>query len=82
MRAIAELPHPECKITIFSMNQKYLIKLERGAFEQTYKLSELDVTDGVNGVFQILDEEFMQGAVERFNSMRTDFQAAYQRHEF
>ena len=82
MRAIAELPHPECKITIFSMNQKFLIKLERGAFEQTYKLSELDVTDGVNGVFQILDEEFMAGAVERFLKMREDFHAAYQRHEF
>lgn len=81
MRAIAELPHPDCKITIFSMNQKFLIKIEKGAFEQTYKLSELDITDGVNGVFQILDEEFIAGAVARFDTMRNDFHAAYQRHE-
>ena len=81
MRAIAELPHPECKITIFSMNQKFLIKLEKGAYEQTYKLSELDVTDGVNGVFQILDEEFIATVVKRFNEMKADFHAAYQRHE-
>lgn len=81
MRAIAELPHPDCKITIFAMNQKYLIKLEKGTYEQTYKLSELDVTDGVNGVFQILDEEFMAKAVKRFNEMKEDFHAAYQRHE-
>lgn len=82
MRVVAELPHPECKITIFSMNQKYLIKIEKGTFEQTYKLGELDVTDGVNGVFQILDEEFIAGAVARFKAMRDDFHAAYQRHEF
>ncbi len=82
MRVVAELPHPECKITIFSMNQKYLIKIEKGIFEQTYKLSELDITDGVNGVFQILDEEFMAGVVQRFETMRDDFHAAYKRHEF
>lgn len=82
MRVVAELPHPDCKITIFSMNQKYLVKIEKGIFEQTYKLSELDVTDGVNGVFQILDEEFMAGVVKRFEAMRDDFHAAYQRHEF
>jgi hypothetical protein len=81
MRAIAELPHPECKITIFSMNNKFLIKLERGAFEQTYKLNELDMTDGVNGVFQILDDEFINSVVERFKHMRDDFHAAYARHE-
>ena len=81
MRTIAELPHPDCKITIFSMNQKYLIKLEKGAFEQTYKLSELDVTYGVNGVFQLLDETFLTTAVQRFKEMRDDFNAAYQRNE-
>jgi len=81
MRTIAELPHPDCKITIFSMNQKYLIKLEKGAFEQTYKLSELDVTNGVNGVFQLLDETFLTTAVQRFKEMRDDFNAAYQRNE-
>ena len=81
MRVIAELPHPECKISIFAMNHKFLVKIERGAFEQTYKLNESDVTDGVNGVFQILDEEFIASAVERFKLMRDDFHAAYARHE-
>lgn len=81
MRAIAELPHPECKITIFSMNQKYLIKLEKGAFEQTYKISELDLADGVNSVFQLIDDEFIAGAVQRFVEMRDDFTTAYKRYE-
>lgn len=81
MRVIAELPHPDCKISIFSMNQKFLIKLEKGAYEQTYKLSELDIPDGVNGVFKILDEQFIATAVERFNQMRSDFNAAYNRYD-
>lgn len=81
MRVIAELPHPECKITIFSMNQKFIIKLEKGVFEQVYKISELDVTDGLNGVFKILDDQFMKNASDRFLEMRSDFNEAYQRNE-
>lgn len=81
MRVIAELPHPDCKITIFSMNQKYIIKLEKGAFEQSYKISEMDIPEGVNGVFQLLDEEFIKSAAERFNQMRIDFNQAYKRYD-
>ncbi|MCX2574487.1 hypothetical protein [Pedobacter sandarakinus] len=83
MRVIAELPHPECKISIFSMNQKYIVKFEQGSFEQSYKLAELDLSGGgVNDVFEILDEEFIATAISRFRTMRTDFSAAYKRHQF
>ncbi|AZI27149.1 hypothetical protein EA772_18070 [Pedobacter sp. G11] len=83
MRVIAELPHPECKISIFSMNQKYIVKFEQGTFEQSYKLAELDLSGGgVNDVFEILDETFIASVIERFKSMRTDFTAAYRRHQF
>ncbi|RDC57693.1 hypothetical protein DU508_01665 [Pedobacter chinensis] len=83
MRVIAELPHPECKISIFLMNQKYIVKFEQGTFEQSYKLAELDLSGGgVNDVFEILDEEFIATVIERFKSMRTDFTLAYKRHQF
>lgn len=82
MRTIAELPHKDCKISIFSMNQKFIIKFEQGILEQTYKIAELDITDGVNGVFQLLDDAFMKTVVDRFASMRTDFKETYDRHEF
>ena len=81
MRVIAELPHPDCKITLFSMNQKYIIKLEKGIFEQIYKISELDIPEGVNGVFQLLDSEFIKSAAERCNQMRIDFNQAYKRYD-
>lgn len=81
MRVIAELPHPDCKITLFSMNQKYIIKLEKGTFEQIYKISELDIPEGVNGIFQLLDADFIKSASERFNQMRLDFNEAYKRYD-
>jgi hypothetical protein len=83
MRVIAELPHPDCKITLFNMNQKYIVKFEQGALEQSYKLSELDLSGGgVNEIFQILDEAFIATVVERFKAMRSDFSAAYNRQQY
>jgi hypothetical protein len=81
MRIVAELPRPDCKITIFSMNMKYLVKFELGSLEQTYKVSEMDVTGGLDGVFRLLDEPFIQTVVRRFSEMNSDFADAYQRHE-
>ena len=83
MRVIAELPHPECKITLFNMNQKYIIKFEQGTFEQSYKLSELDLSGGgTNEIFQILDQEFIGTVIERFKTMRSDFSLAYKRQQY
>lgn len=82
MRVIAELPHPEFKITIFSMNQKFIVKIEKGILEQSYKLAEMDLTDGVNSVFEILDEEFFKGVAGRFNDMGKDFKEAYYRYNY
>lgn len=82
MRILAELPHPDCKITLFNMNQKYIVKFEQGQLEQSFKLSELDLTGGgANEIFQILDEEFIVTVIERFKTMRSDFSAAYHRQQ-
>ena len=82
MRVIAELPHPDFKITLFNMNQKYIVKFEQGQLEQSYKLSELDLTGGgANEIFQLLDEAFLASVTERFKGMRIDFSAAYQRQQ-
>ncbi len=82
MRILAELPHPECKITLFNMNQKYIVKFEQGQLEQSYKLSELDLTGGgANEIFQMMDEEFIATVVARFKLMRTDFSAAFKRQQ-
>lgn len=81
MRVVAELPRPDCKITIFSMNSKFIIKFEKGNMEQTYKLAEIDLLNGLNGVFELLDEEFISTVVSRFESMNEDFSNTWHRYE-
>jgi len=63
------------------MNGKYIIKFEKGSFEQTYKLAEMDLLEGLDGVFQLLDEEFIQQVVARFDEMLSDFSATWRRYE-
>lgn len=79
MRTIAELPHPDCKISIFSMNQKFIVKFEQGALEQSYKLAETDIVGGVNGLFELLDETFINDVLKQFKEMRQLFIDAYNR---
>ncbi|GAB3827553.1 hypothetical protein GCM10028895_39950 [Pontibacter rugosus] len=57
MRVVADIPNPNMKVTLLSWNGKYLIKLEKGDFEQTYKIGETDVM-GDAGAKELLDEVF------------------------
>jgi hypothetical protein len=82
MRIIAELPHPEFKISILFMNNRYLVKIEQGSLEQTYKIADVDLLDGVNSVFEILDEEFLKSVSTRFIEMRTDWFATFKRYNY
>lgn len=83
MRVVAELPHPDCKITIFNMNQKYIVKLEQGPLEQSYKISELDLTGGgINDVFEIIDDTFIQEVLQHFQLMRNSLKDTYKRNNF
>ncbi len=68
MRVVGEIEHPECKITIFHWNNKYLIKLEMGPFEQTFKLNEFDISSETE-LRKIVDEDFIDEAMARFADM-------------
>jgi hypothetical protein len=82
MRIVAELPHPDFKISILNMNNKFIVKVEQGSLEQSYKIPEMDLTDGVNSVFELLDEEFLKKIAARFNDMRMDYKDAYFRYNY
>ena len=77
MRVVKEMHRSQCKITIFQWNGKYLIKLEKGLIEQTFKIPELDLT-GEDELEAILNEEFMQKVDERFTEMMQSLQKAMQ----
>ena len=68
MRLVREVSHPDFKITIFSWNNRYLIKLEQGLLEQTFKIPETDLA-GEEELLDILDAEFLQQAAGRFRDM-------------
>jgi hypothetical protein len=82
MRIIAELPHPEFKISILNMNQKFIVKIEKGSLEQTFKIPEMDLTDGVNSVFELLDEVFLNTVAARFTEMLKDYKETYYRYNY
>jgi hypothetical protein len=82
MRIIAELPHPDFKISILNMNRKFIIKIEQGNLEQSYKIAEADVLDGVNSIFELLDDAFLATVLARFIEMSKDFRESYNRYNY
>jgi len=80
MRVVGEIPHPQLKITIFNWNNRYLIKLEAGSMEQTFKVSELDVTSE-DDLKKMIDTEFLQEAEARFHDMAQSLFKSQQRNE-
>jgi len=79
MRIIAELPHPDFKITMFHWNNRYLIKIEQGYLEQTYKIDQFEVAE--DDLKKVLDEPFLKQVTERFSEMYRSFHEALQRVE-
>jgi hypothetical protein len=77
MRIIGEIPHPSCKITLFSWNNRYLIKLEKGLLEQTYKIDQFELS-GEQELHLILSEEFLTTATNLFSEMETALRKAQQ----
>jgi len=78
MRVVGEIQHPACKITIFAWNNRYLIKLEQGLLEQTFKVNEYDVTSEAE-LYRIVDEAFLEEAMQRFADMSESLRQAMQR---
>jgi hypothetical protein len=78
MRVVGEIPHPRCKITIFSWNNRYLIKLEAGLLEQTFKINEYDLF-AEGDLYKVVDEVFLNQAVQRFEEMHKSLSEALQR---
>ncbi|MBL6448672.1 hypothetical protein JMN32_20335 [Fulvivirga sp. 29W222] len=71
MRVIGEIPHTSCKITIFHWNGKYIVKIEQGLLEQSFKIDETEIIDPED-IKKVLSEDFMQSALKRFHDMHID----------
>ena len=78
MRVIKEIPNPHYKITLFAWNNRYIIKIEQGLLEQTFKVNEFDVIEE-SDIEKMLDETFIRQALERFEDMGHSLGAALSR---
>lgn len=76
MRLVKDVPHPRFKIQIHEYNGKYIVKIELGQFEQTYKIGNTDV-DGLGDVENMITEELLDNTIKRFIGMRGDWEAAF-----
>jgi hypothetical protein len=76
MRLLKDVPHDRYKIQIFGYNGKYIVKIELGQFEQTFKIGELDV-NGLEEVEKMITTDLLSNALKRFVEMRNDWEAAF-----
>lgn len=79
MRIVGNIPHPEMRITVFHMNDKYIVKLEAGPMEQVFKFSQ-EQYPGFEAVQKLVDTEFLSKALDRFNEMFLSMRSATERN--
>lgn len=76
MRLVKEVPHERYKIQIFNYNAKYIVKIELGDFEQTFKIRETNI-DGLDDVENMITQHLLSASLNRFIEMRTDWENAF-----
>jgi len=72
MRVIREWLQEEIRISLFSWNNKYIIKFELGPMEQTFKVPEIDVLDQ-SELETFWQGDFFEKVKARFHEMGTSF---------
>ncbi|SNS50363.1 hypothetical protein SAMN06295967_11147 [Belliella buryatensis] len=73
MRVVQEFVKEDIRISIFSWNNKYLIKFELGPMEQTFKIPEMDVLDE-SDLNTFYESDFFDAVKLRFKEMGQSFQ--------
>lgn len=77
MRLIKEILHERYRITVHNYNAKYLVKIELGQFEQTFKIGETDV-QSLEDLEGMLTPQLLSNCLQRFFQMREDWENAFQ----
>jgi len=80
MRYIKDIPNQHFKISVYQWNNKYIIKIEAGMFEQTYKIDEYEITN-LEEIEKCMDTEFLTKVSTRFEGMQADFGDSLKRND-
>lgn len=73
MRVVKEFSKEGIRVSVFSWNNKYLLKFELGPLEQTFKIPETDVLEE-SDLDTFYEGEFFDRVVVRFKEMGESFQ--------
>ena len=68
MRIIDSIPHPSISISIFNMNDKYIVKFEAGPMEQSFKF-QTEQVKSVGNLKKMINADFIETVRLRFNDM-------------
>lgn len=76
MRLVKEIPHSRFKIQIHNYNSKFIVKIELGQYEQTYKINESDI-NSLDEVEKMITTELLRRTLLRFIEMREDWEDGF-----
>lgn len=79
MRVIGTIPHPNLRITVMQMNDKFILRFEAGPMEQIYKFDQQRYP-GLEKVQQLADDAFVKKVTELFNAMYMGMKETMDRH--
>ncbi|MEY3405319.1 MAG: hypothetical protein ACO263_07515 [Cyclobacteriaceae bacterium] len=80
MRLIKDFTQGPVRVSLFHWNNKYLIKLEAGPMEQTFKIDEFDL-ESEQQLHSLLDSEFLENCMKRFDEMYSQLRQAMKKLE-
>ena len=80
MRYIKDITSNKFKIGIYQWNNKYIIKIEHGMYEQTYKIDEYEVSN-VEEIEKCIDDAFINEVAKTFEVMAGHFNGTLLRNE-
>jgi len=74
MRVVQEFTQEDIRVSVFSWNNKYILKFELGPMEQTFKISEMDVLEETD-LKNFWTGDFFEKVKLRFKEMGQSFRA-------
>lgn len=80
MRYLHDIPNSQFKIGLYAWNNRYILKIEAGIYEQIYKIDQTDVINP-DDLPNLLDDRFQQQLTDRFRQMAQDWSETIERNE-
>lgn len=80
MRYVKDIPNDKFKIGLYQWNNKYIVKIESGMYEQTYKIEDYEI-ESPEEIERCMDGIFIAAITARFDAMHDDFSGSLMRNE-